>query len=106
MTKKTATAKKAVPTKKNDSVRHSVLSLELKHTLSSGDIGGQVPKAQDALISFGFSDFKKDGRFGTMMGKAVRLFQDSVGLKISGEINPQTWEKLFEPKKSKVEESE
>ena len=40
------------------------------------------------------------------MGKAVRLFQDSVGLKISGEINPQTWEKLFEPKKSKVEESE
>jgi peptidoglycan hydrolase-like protein with peptidoglycan-binding domain len=104
MTKKTSTTKKAVPAKENDSVRHSVLSLELKHTLSSGDIGGQVYQAQDALIGFGFSDFKKDGRFGTMMGKAVRLFQDSVGLKISGEINPTTWQALFEPKKIKVED--
>lgn len=75
--------------------RRSTLSLELKHTLSQGDIGGQVIKAQTALMQHGFTEFKNDGRYGTLMGKAVRRFQDSRGLRITGEINAGTWEALF-----------
>lgn len=76
--------------------RRSALALELRHTLSSGDIGGQVKAAQDRLIKLGFDGFKNDGRYGLMMSKAVRRFQDSRGLKVTGDINAVTWEALFE----------
>jgi peptidoglycan hydrolase-like protein with peptidoglycan-binding domain len=82
--------------------RRSALSLELKHTLSQGDLGGQVKAAQEALIKHGFSEFKNDGRYGSMMGKAVRKFQDSRGLRITGEINATTWENLFEKTTEKL----
>lgn len=76
--------------------RRSALSLELKHNLAQGDIGGQVEAAQNALIKHGFNEFKTDGRYGTLMGKAVRKFQDSRGLRVTGEINAATWEALFQ----------
>lgn len=76
--------------------RRSALSLELKHTLSQGDIGGQVKAAQDALTAHGFNEFKTDGRYGSLMGKAVRRFQDSRGLRVTGEIDSHTWEALFQ----------
>lgn len=76
--------------------RRSALALELRHTLSSGDLGGQVKAAQDRLIKLGFGDFKNDGRYGTLMTRAVRKFQASRGLKITGDINALTWEALFE----------
>jgi len=75
--------------------RRSALSLQLRHKLSQGDIGGQVKEAQDRLVELGFDGFRVDGRFGQMMSKAVRRFQDSRGLKITGEINGLTWEALF-----------
>ena len=76
--------------------RRSALSLELKHNLAQGDRGGQVEAAQEALIKYGYKDFKNDGRFGTMMSKAVRRFQNDHGLKVTGEINAATWEALFQ----------
>ena len=75
--------------------RRSALALTLRHTLSSGDLGGQVKAAQDRLIQLGFDGFKNDGRYGTMMSKAVRRFQADRGLKITGDINAVTWEALF-----------
>lgn len=84
--------------------RRSALSLELKHNLAHGDIGGQVNAAQQALIKHGFTEFKTDGRYGSLMGKAVRRFQDSRGLRVTGEIDSYTWEALFQSdsvKKSK-----
>lgn len=75
--------------------RRSALSLELRHTLSSGDIGGQVKAAQDRLVELGFDGFKMDSRYGLMMSKAVRRFQDARGLKVTGDINASTWEALF-----------
>ena len=75
--------------------RRSALALELRHTLSQGDIGGQVKAAQEALIRLGFDEFKNDGRYGTLMGRAVRKFQESRGLRVTGEINAATWEALF-----------
>ncbi len=97
--KKAAKKSPAVETKPAeelaDTTRYSALSLELRHTLSQGDIGGQVPQAQDRLVELGFDGFRMDGRYGTMMSKAVRRFQDSRGLKITGEVNGPTWEALF-----------
>jgi peptidoglycan hydrolase-like protein with peptidoglycan-binding domain len=78
-----------------DSPRYSALTLQLRHTLSQGDIGGQVMQTQDRLVELGFDGFRMDGRFGQMMSKAVRRFQDSRGLKITGEVNGPTWEALF-----------
>lgn len=91
MAEKTQT-RKAVEEPKQ---RRSALALELRHTLSQGDIGGQVKAAQEALIRHGFDEFKNDGRYGTLMGKAVRRFQESRGLRVTGEINAATWEALF-----------
>jgi peptidoglycan hydrolase-like protein with peptidoglycan-binding domain len=71
------------------------LALSLKHTLSQGDLGGQVKAAQDRLMKLGFDGFRDDGRYGTQMGKAVRQFQASRGLKVTGDINAATWEALF-----------
>ncbi len=76
--------------------RRSALSLELKHNLAQGDIGGQVKEAQNALIKHGFTEFKTDGRYGSLMSKAVRRFQDSRGLRVTGEIDSYTWEALFQ----------
>ena len=87
---------KSVPKAPTQAPRRSALALELKHTLAQGDLGGQVKAAQDALTRHGFAEFKSDGRFGSMMGKAVRKFQESRGLRITGEINGATWEALFQ----------
>ena len=81
--------------------RRSALSLELKHNLAQGDIGGQVKAAQDALIKHGFTEFKTDGRYGSLMGKAVRRFQDSRDLRVTGEIDAATWEALFQSNRVK-----
>jgi peptidoglycan hydrolase-like protein with peptidoglycan-binding domain len=89
--------KKTVAADPVPSVRRSLLWLELKHPLAQGDIGGQVHKAQDALFKLGFDDFKINGRFGSVMSKAVRRFQESRGLRITGEIDSRTWESLFQP---------
>lgn len=95
MTEKPSLKDKVVPVASAN--RRSALSLELKHPLAQGDIGGQVHKAQEALLKLGFSDFKINGRFGSLMGKEVRRFQDSRGLRITGEIDARTWEALFQP---------
>lgn len=95
MTKKPAVKEKIIPVV--TPARRSVLSMELKHPLAQGDIGGQVNKAQDALLKLGFDDFKINGRFGSLMSKAVRRFQESRGLRITGEIDSRTWESLFQP---------
>ncbi len=94
MTEKTSKRKKPESTE-SAKPRRSALSLTLRHTLSQGDIGGQVKAAQDQLIKLGFEGFKDDGRYGSLMGKAVRRFQAERGLKITGDINPVTWEALF-----------
>ena len=93
--KKSPAVKKETVSQPTDTPRYSALTLQLRHTLSQGDIGGQVPQAQDRLVELGFDGFRMDGRFGTMMSKAVRRFQDSRGLKITGEVNGPTWEALF-----------
>jgi peptidoglycan hydrolase-like protein with peptidoglycan-binding domain len=100
VTEKTPSRRKPVEVKP----RRSALALELKYTLSAGDIGGQVKAAQDRLITLGFDGFKNDGRYGVLMSKAVRRFQASKGLTITGDINASTWEALFQKNETSIEE--
>lgn len=95
MTDKAPAKKKAPEAPVEERPRRSALALELRHVLSQGDLGGQVKAAQQALIGHGFTNFRDDGRYGTLMGKEVRRFQASRGLRVTGEINAATWEALF-----------
>ena len=82
-----------VPAKVAD--KRSATMLELQRTMSQGDHGPRVEVVQKALADAGFFDGKQDGRYGTLLGRAVRQFQGSKGLRVTGEVNPQTWEALF-----------
>ena len=75
--------------------RRSATALELKRSLSQGDRGGQVKMVQDELSRLGFWDGLSDAHYGTRLGKAVRQFQSSRGLRVTGEVNVSTWETLF-----------
>ena len=82
-----------VPVKAAD--KRSATMLELQRTMSQGDHGPRVEVVQKALADAGFFEGKQDGRYGTLLGRAVRHFQGSKGLRVTGEVNPQTWEALF-----------
>ena len=82
-----------VPVKAAD--KRSATMLELQRTMSQGDHGPRVEVVQKALADAGFFEGKQDGRYGTLLGRAVRQFQGSKGLRVTGEVNPQTWEALF-----------
>lgn len=56
-------------------------------------LGTETRTLQQRLIDHGWSKLKKDGadgRFGTTMEKVVRQFQKAVGLKVDGQIGPDT----------------
>ena len=82
----------AVPAKV--AAKRSETMLQLQRTMSQGDHGPRVEVVQKSLANAGFFDGKQDGRYGTLLGRAVRQFQGSKGLRITGEVNPQTWEAL------------
>lgn len=73
----------------------SRLLIEGARTLSSGDRGQRVEYAQRALARKGFYEGPVDGRYGIVLSKAVRRFQAAAGIKVTGDVNPRTWEALF-----------
>lgn len=75
--------------------RRSALALTLKRTMSQGDAGPQVKQAQEALAKAGFFDATQDGHYGSRMARAVRQFQSARGIRVTGDINPTTWEELI-----------
>lgn len=68
--------------------------LRFKRRMSQGDHGPAVAEIQRILAAKGFFEGKQDGRYGTLLARAVRQFQGSKGLKVNGEVDILTWEAL------------
>jgi len=65
-----------------------------RHPLDTGDRGVLVMWAQSKLMKHGFYEGDLDGRFDREVTLAVRKFQESQGLKITGVVDRRTWESL------------
>ena len=64
-------------------------------TYKVGFKGTLVVSIQTALSKAGFYRSIIDGVFGPVTMNAVKTFQKSVGLKVDGEVGPNTWAMLF-----------
>ena len=65
-----------------------------KRRLSQGDHGPAVAEVQRVLSAQGMWEGAQDGRYGTLLAKAVRQFQGAKNLKPTGEVDVRTWEAL------------
>lgn len=65
-----------------------------RHPLDTGDRGVLVMWAQSKLMKHGHYDGPLDGRYDREVTLAVRQFQDSQGLKVTGVIDRKTWDAL------------
>lgn len=65
-----------------------------RHTLDTGDRGVLVLWAQSRLAQLGLYDGPLDGRYLREFALAVREFQSSKGLMITGVIDRKTWDSL------------
>lgn len=70
-------------------------SLPLRET-HSGMTGSDVMKTQRMLQGLGFYTGKADGIFGKGMEYAVRSFQKTYGLEVSGKVERLTYDKIQE----------
>lgn len=68
--------------------------LVFKRRLAQGDHGPSVAEIQRIMAAKGFFEGKQDGRYGTLLAKAVRRFQGEKGLKVNGEVDIRTWEAM------------
>lgn len=75
--------------------RRSDLALALKRPLSYGSHGPNVDGVMRALAQRGMYEGPIDGRYGTRLTRAVRQFQSSMGLRISGDVDSATWVALM-----------
>jgi peptidoglycan hydrolase-like protein with peptidoglycan-binding domain len=67
---------------------------EYRHTLDTEDRGTLVLWAQSRLAQHGVYEGPLDGRYRQAVALAVRQFQDSKGLKVTGVIDRRTWDSL------------
>ena len=65
-----------------------------RHPLDTGDRGFLVLWVQSRLATAGFYKGDLDGRYDREMSLAVRAFQGSVNLKITGVVDRKTWDAL------------
>ena len=68
--------------------------LVFKRRLSQGDHGPAVAEVQRVLSAHGMFEGAQDGRYGTLLAKAVRRFQGAKDIKPTGEVDVRTWEAL------------
>lgn len=84
---KKATKKVAVPKIESDKP-------VLRNMLEQGEKGEAVMWLQKRLTELGFYEKTPDGRYGTLTGKAVRRWQESQNLKLTGVIREHEWSLL------------
>ena len=63
-------------------------------TCSVGDSGDAVRKVQKRLIALGYLDGSADGSYGNQTKNAVKAFQQKNGLKVTGNVNSTTLDRL------------
>lgn len=61
-----------------------------------GDRNSRVRRAQGILFDLKYYDGPLDGRFGIVLAKAVRRFQQDRDLPVTGDVNASTWAALVE----------
>jgi peptidoglycan hydrolase-like protein with peptidoglycan-binding domain len=66
----------------------------LRRPLEHGEKGPAVLWLQNRLTELGFYEKTPDGRFGTLTAKAVRRWQESHQLKLTGVIREHEWSLL------------
>lgn len=79
---------------KDDSTNTLADRYPFRHSLDTGDRGVLVMWAQSRLTEAGVYDGPLDGRYSRAVSLAVRRFQDSKGLFVTGVIDRKTWEAL------------
>jgi len=65
-----------------------------RKTLVKGDRGSDVLEVQKRLKGYGYYDGKMDGIFGWKMEKAVKDLQKDNGMKITGQVTGEVYNKL------------
>jgi peptidoglycan hydrolase-like protein with peptidoglycan-binding domain len=65
-----------------------------RYALDTGDRGPLVLWAQSKLSEHGHYDGPLDGKYTRALNIAVRKFQDSKGLRVTGVIDRRTWDVL------------
>jgi len=88
------TSKSARVVEASDSPRRSVRELQMSQSLGMGSRGERVKEIQALMTAVGFFDGEADGRYGLRLSRAVRQFQAAEGLRITGDVNAMTWERL------------
>lgn len=89
-----AEAPKPAPKAEAPKVSKVTSPLVFKRRLSQGDHGPAVAEVQRVLSAQGAWEGAQDGRYGTLLAKAVRQFQGAKGLKPTGEVDTRTWEAM------------
>jgi len=84
--------------------RQDNLQVELKEKEIIGYTSGHNPKVeevQNILKYYGFKPGPVDGRMGAQTRMAIRKFQKSKGLKVTGRVDSITWSALNKKQESK-----
>lgn len=69
-------------------------SMTFKRRMSQGDHGPAVAEVQRMLAQHDGWDGPQDGRYGTLLARAIRMFQGAQGMRPTGEVDLNTWEAL------------
>lgn len=89
-----AQAPKPAPKAEAPKVSKVTSPLVFKRRLSQGDHGPAVAEVQRVLSAQGMFEGAQDGRYGTLLAKAVRRFQGAKNIKPTGEVDARTWEAM------------
>lgn len=68
----------------------------LRRSLSRGDYGDDVRIAQEALAALGGYDGEVSGRYTNEFMRAVRVWQGSRSVRVTGDIDRVSWKYLLE----------
>ncbi len=85
----------SVPTKEETKPESTQVTGVTYTRLAKGSSGDEVINLQTQLINLGYLNDVADGKYGNKTVTAVQLFQQTVGLAVTGVADEETQQKLF-----------